>query len=208
MTESLLVIHDIGDAAAGSAWQRLVETWPGRAMAPELPGHGEVPPPTGGSYALADAAVYAWRAAEDAGITGADVVVLGHASAGFAAELLAAGGRASKLVLVDALGPPWNSVDEIVADQHRFLREVFADPDALAPPRSVPDPRLAHPFSSIWERGFIRNLRSSISVPVLAIETPESVTPDPRERLADYQGPASIVEVDSIESVTAGLLHP
>jgi hypothetical protein len=161
---------------------------------------------------LADAAIYAWRAAEDAGIVDDPdedgVVVLGHASAGFAAELLAAGGRASKLVLVDALGPPWCTVDEIVADQHRFLREVLADPEALRTPTEVPDPRLAHRFASIWERGFIRNLRSSISVPVLAIETPGSQTPDADERLGDYAGPTALIEVESRDAITAGVLQP
>src|SRR5437899_2111218 len=111
MSVPLLVIHDIGDAHAGAGWQDLVAAWPGPALAPDLPGHGETPPPTGAAYALADAAIYAWRAAEDAGIVDDPdehgVVVIGHASAGFAAELLAAGGRASKLVLVDGLGPPW-----------------------------------------------------------------------------------------------------
>ena len=195
---ALLVVHDIGDPKGGSRWSELVAAWPGAALAPDLPGHGETPPPTGASYALADAAVYAWRSAEDAGITTDDVVVLGHASAGFAAELLAAGGRASKLMLVDALGPPWDTVDEIVADQHRFLREVFADPDALAPPGRVPDPRLAHAFSSIWEPGFIHDLRSSISVPVLAVETPATLTPtaERAKRLKDYAGPTEIVEAN------------
>src|SRR5436190_6412354 len=146
MTEALLVIHDIGDARAGDRWEQLVLAWPGPAMAPDLPGHAETPPPTGAAYGLPDAAVYAWRAAEDAGMTTDDVVVLGHASAGFAAELLAAGGRASKLILVDGLGPPWLTIDEIVAGQQRFVRELFNDPAALAPPASVPDPRLAHEF--------------------------------------------------------------
>lgn len=213
MTAPLLVIHDIGDPDAGAAWQDLVAAWPGPALAPDLPGHSETPPPTGAAYALADAAIYAWRAAEDAGIAGGPgdgsdgVVVLGHASAGFAAELLAAGGRASKLILVDGLGPPWNTVDEVVADQHRFLREVLADPDALAPPTRVPDPRLAHRFASVWEREFIRNLRSSITVPVVAIETPASPTPDLAERLADYAGPAMLIDVESKDAVTADLLQ-
>ena len=199
---ALLVVHDIGDPRGGSRWSELVAAWPGAALAPDLPGHGETPPPTGASYALADAAVYAWRSAEDAGITTDDVVVLGHASAGFAAELLAAGGRASKLILVDGLGPPWDTVDEIVADQHRFLRDLFADQDALAPPGRVPDPRLAHAFSSIWESGFIGDLRSSVAVPVLAVETPASPTPpvERAERLKDYPGEAQVVEAAEASS--------
>ena len=203
---ALLVLHDIGDPDAGARWQDLVAAWPGPALAPNLPGHRETPPPIGAAYALADAAIYAWRAAEDAGIAG-DVIVLGHASSGFAAEILAAGGRASRLVLVDGLGPPWDTVDEVVADQHRFLRELLADPEALAPPTKVPDPRLAHRFASVWEREFIRNLRRSISVPVHAIETPASITPDPEERLADYAGPTALAKVGALDAVTADLLQ-
>jgi pimeloyl-ACP methyl ester carboxylesterase len=208
---ALLVIHDIGDARAGSAWQDLVAAWPGPAMAPDLPGHGETPPPTGASYALPDAAVYAWRAAESAALTDVDVLVLGHASAGFAAELLAAGGRASKLILVDGLGPPWLTVEEIVAGQQRFMRDLFGDPAALAPAAAVPDPRLAHGSAPIWERDFIRDLRSSISVPVLAVETPASPTPtaERAERLKDYAGPTDLVEAptasaDAVAAVVIG----
>lgn len=195
---SLLVIHDIGDPHAGRRWTELIGAWPGAGLAPDLPGHGETPPPTGAAYALADAAVYAWRAAEDAGLTqDDDLVVLGHASAGFAAELLAAGGRAAKLVLVDGLGPPWCTVGEIVDGQRRWLRAVSADPAALAPPAAVPDPLLAHGFPPIWERGFVRELRASVSVPVLAVESPDSPTPtDERDdRLQDYGAPAELIYV-------------
>src|SRR4051812_19520676 len=207
MNRALLVIHDLGDGDAGARWRDLIDVWPGAAVAPDLPGHGETPPPTGASYALPDAAVYAWRAAEEAGLTSEDVVVLGHASAGFAAELLAAGGRASKLVLVDALGPPWMTVDEIVVGQQQFMRDLFGDPAALAPPTSAPDPRLAHRYAPIWERGFIADHRRSITVPVLAIETPASPTPNDErnDRLADYAGSATLVEQKELSGVVDAL---
>ena len=208
MTAALLVIHDAGDPQAGGRWAELVDAWPGDALAPALPGHGETPPPTGGHYKAGDAAIAAWRAAQQAGITNGDTVVLGHAWGGFAAEILAAAGRASRLVLVDGLGPPWCTFDELVADRHRWLREVFADPASLAPPSTAPDPRLAHAYPSIWDREFISNLRRSIKVPVLAIETPASPTPDPDERLADYAGPVTLVNVASREAVTAAVVQP
>jgi len=206
MSTGLLVIHDIGDAHAGSSWRELVDAWPGPAMAPDLPGHAETPPPTGGAYALPDAAVYAWRAAEEAGITNEGVVVLGQASAGFAAELLAAGGRASKLILVDGLGPPWLTIEQIVAGQQRFMRELFEDPAALAPPAGVPDARLAHDFAPIWEREFIGSLRSSITVPVLAVETPDSPTPSVErdDRLKEFAGPADLFYAASQGGPIAG----
>ena len=198
---ALLVIHDAGDPKGGSRWTAVTEAWPGDAVAPDLPGHGETPPPTGGHYKAGDAAIAAWRAAEQAGITKEDVVVLGHGWGGFAAEVLASAGRASRLVLVDGLGPPWQTFDDLVADRHRWLREVFADAESLAPPSAAPDPRLAHTFPSVWDPTFIGNLRRSITVPVLAIETPASRTPDPTERLDDYAGPTTLLEVDSIDAV-------
>src|SRR3954454_15783392 len=134
---ALLVIHDAGDAKGGSRWTALTEAWSGLALAPDLPGHGETPPPTGAHYKAGDAALAAWRAAEQAGITEDDVVVVGHGWGGFAAEVLASAGRASRLVLVDGLGPPWQTVDDLVADRHRWLREVFADSESLAPPSTA-----------------------------------------------------------------------
>lgn len=211
MNTALLVIHDTGDAKAGSRWVELVDAWPGNALAPDLPGHGETPPPTGGHYKAGDAAISAWRVAEQAGVTadGVDVVVLGHGWGGFAAEVLAAAGRVCRLILVDGLGPPWSSVDELVADRHRWLRDAFADPAALAPPTRVPDPRLAHGFPSVWDREFIGHLRRSIKVPVLAIETPASRTPrvERDDRLADYAGEATLVDVDSIDAVAVAVLQ-
>lgn len=207
---SLLVVHDIGDARAGSRWSDLVHAWPGAALAPDLPGHGETPPPTGAHYKAGDAAIAALRAAENAGITGdddGDLVVLGHRWGGYAAEVIAAAGRASRLILVDGLGPPWCTIEELVADRHRWLRQVFADPASLAPPTTAPDPRLAHAYPSVWDRNFIRDLRRSISVPVLAVETPDSPTPEAEERLADYSGPATIVNVEAATAITVDLLQ-
>lgn len=204
---ALLVIHDVGDAEGGRRWGSLTQAWPGEALAPDLPGHGETPPPTGGHYKAGDAAIAAWRAAEQAGITAKDVIVLGHRWGGFGAEVLAAAGRASRLVLVDGLGPPWHSVDELVADRHRWLREVFDDPAAMAPPSTAPDPRLAHAYPSIWQREFIGNLRRSIAVPVLAVETPDSPTPSAEraDRVGDYAGPAAVVGVSGADAVLDAL---
>ena len=205
---NLFVIHDAGDAAAGLRWQALVDGWPGPALAPDLPGHGSAPPPTGAAYAPGDTALFADRAIADAGWTG-PVVVIGHGWGGFGAELLAAAGRVAQLVLVDGLGGPWVDVDQLVEEQHRWLRGVLADPDALAPPGDVPDPRLRHGFSSVWERRFTDARRRSITVPVLALESPASPTPpgERDERLAAFGGPATCVDVAdaSPEAVLAAL---
>ena len=195
MTPALLVIHDTGDPAAGSGWQDLLEGWPGDALAPDLPGHGEAPPPTGGHYKAGDAGIAAWRAADYAGVTGDGVWVVGHRWGAFAAEILAAAGRVSRLIVVDGLGPPWCTADELVADRHRWLRDVLADPASLEPLVAAPDPRLAHGYPSIWEHDFIRRLRRAITIPVLAIESSHSPTPpDERdERLSDYTGPTTLM---------------
>ena len=174
---ALLVVHDAGDGEAGERWRPLTDAWPGPALAPDLPGHGESPPPEGATYAASDAALAAYRALQDAALHGTPTVVVGHGWGGFAAELLAAAGRASAVVLVDGLGGPWVDVGGLVADQHRWLREVLADPAALAEPTDVPDPRLTHRFPSIWERSYIEGLRAAVGVPVLAVETPASPTP-------------------------------
>ena len=209
---ALLVIHEAGDPEAGGRWTELVEAWPGPAVAPDLPGHGSSPPPTGASYAPGDAAFAADQALQAAGLTDGEVVVLGHGWGGFAAEFLAAAGRVTRLVLVDGLGPPWRTVEELVADQQRWLRGVLADPAALAPPGNMqPDPRLRHGFWSIWERGFIAGLRAAINTPVLAIESPDSPTPraELADRLADYAGSTDLMYVagDLPGAVVGALRH-
>jgi pimeloyl-ACP methyl ester carboxylesterase len=209
MPRTLLVVHDAGDAAAGGRWRQLTDAWPGPALAPDLPGHGSAPPPEGATYAPADAAIVVDQTLHNAGLVDTEVVILGHGWGGFAAELFAAAGRAVALVLVDGLGGPWRSYPELVADQHRYLRDVFADPKALAPPDSVPDPRLAHPFPSVWERAYVAGLRDAIEVPVLALETPASPTPRDEcdERLGDFAGEARIIEISeaSAAAVTDAL---
>jgi pimeloyl-ACP methyl ester carboxylesterase len=193
---ALLVIHDAGDADAATRWAALVEAWPGPALAPDLPGHGRAKPPEGATYAASDAAIAAFRALQDAGLAGTPAVLVGHGWGGYAAELLAAAGRAEAVVLVDGLGGRSVGVDGLVADQHRWLREVLADPAALAPPTEVPDPRLAHGFPTIWEPSYVQGLRAALSVPVLAVETPSSPTPtvEKDRRLLDFAGGARLVE--------------
>ena len=206
---TLLVIHDAGDGEAGERWRPLADAWPGPALAPDLPGHGSAPLPEGATYAASDAALAAYRALQDAGLHGTPTVVVGHGWGGFGAELLAAAGRASAVVLVDGLGGPWVDVDGLVADQHRWLRQVLADPATTAPPSTAPDPRLAHGFATIWERSYIRGLRAAVAVPVLAVETPASLTPrDERgDRVLDFSGGARVVECSdaSGDSVTQAL---
>ena len=194
----LLVLHDTFDPLAGARWRPLCDAWRGSALAPDLPGHGESPPPVGGSYAPSDATLVAVRVLKEAGIAEKPVVV-GHGWGGFAAELLAAAGRASALVLVDGLGGPWLEADELVEEQRAWLRAVGDDPEALAAPTASPDPRLRHRYPSVWERVFTEARRSAIVVPVLALETPASPTPrhEHDERLRAFAGGATSLAIEA-----------
>jgi hypothetical protein len=202
MSRPLLVLHDLGSADAGGPW-RSVE-WKGDLLAPDLPGHGSAALPVGEAYALADPALWALPVLRDAGWTDPPII-LGVGRSGLGAEVLAAGGRAAVLVLVDGLGGPWLTPTETAAATRAWVRGVFADRDSLAPAGDRrPDPRLAHGFPPPWERRFIEGLRGSITVPVLALETPASPTPaaEQRDRLASYGGAATLTRITSADPET------
>jgi pimeloyl-ACP methyl ester carboxylesterase len=183
MSERLLLfLHEVGDDEGARRWQPLAEGWAGSLLLPELPGHGVTPPEEGAYYAPGDAALFAVRTLRAAGLGDERPLVAGHGWGAFGAELLAAAGRASGLVLVDGLGGPWVTPAGLMHVQHDWLRRVVADPAALAPPPvGVLDPRLRHGFPSVWERAFTAARRTAITVPVLALESPASSTP-PAER--------------------------
>jgi pimeloyl-ACP methyl ester carboxylesterase len=199
----LLVLHDTFDPLAGSRWRALCDAWPGPALAPDLPGHGEAPPPVGGNYAPSDATLVAVRVLRDAGIDEPPVVV-GHGWGGFAAELLSAAGRTCALVLVDGLGDAWLEPAALVEQQRAWLRALADDLDAQATPVTSPDPRLRHRYPSIWERSFTEARRAAIGVPVLALETLASPTPagerEARLRVFASGATAACRDVDAASS--------
>ena len=177
-----------------------MDGWPGPGLAPDLPGHGSTAPPVGASYAPGDAALVADRLLRDARVD-RPVVVAGHGWGAYAAELLASAGRVAAAVLIDGLGGPWATYDELVTDQHRWLREVLADPAAMRVPASTGlDPRLRHGFPTQWERSFTEARRASIRVPVVALEPPG--TEWRADRLAAFGGPTLRVEVADVEPRT------
>ena len=127
----LLFLHEVGDADGPRRWRALGtgasgpgghHRWPGAVLVPDLPGHGVVPPEEGAYYAPGDVALVGVRALAAAGLDGEAPVVGGHGWGAFGAELLAAGGRASALVLVDGLGGPWVSRSQLIDVQHAWLR--------------------------------------------------------------------------------------
>jgi len=203
----LLFLHEVGDADGPRRWRALGtgasgpgghHRWPGAVLVPDLPGHGVVPPEEGAYYAPGDVALVGVRALAAAGLDGEAPVVGGHGWGAFGAELLAAAGRASALMLVDGLGGAWVSRSELIDVQHAWVRAVLADPAALAPPPpGALDPRLRHGFPSIWERTFTEARRAAITVPVLALESPTSPTPPGQraERVEAFGGHARVEEI-------------
>jgi pimeloyl-ACP methyl ester carboxylesterase len=187
----LLVLHDL--LCAGSDWQDVLDVWPGPSAALDLPGHGQSPPAEGGKYAPTDFTLAALRALQQLGWDDPAhlPVVLGHGWGSFAAEPLAAAGRVGRVILVDGLGGPWRSAGELAASQMTWLEAALA---IHQQPAASPDPILRVGFPDVWHEESTRGRRAAISVPVLAIETPESPTPDAERaaRAAMFGGPVQL----------------
>ena len=201
---ALLVLHDVGDAEGGARWRVALEEagWPGPVRAPDLPGHGRSPAAVGGSYELADPVLPVLPSvpADDPD----PPVVLGVGTNGWCASVLALGGRASALVLVDGLGGPYRPQAEAMAAERLRLRAIADDPAALAPP-PVPgdglDPRLRHGVSPLGSRSMAERSAGATAVPVLLVESPASpVGAEDRAAVAArYPAGAAVVEVDGPE---------
>jgi hypothetical protein len=196
----LLALHDVGEVGGGGPWRSalLAAGWTGPVSAPDLPGHGTTPAPVGGSYELGDPVLAVLPAvpaeAEDA------PVVLGVGTNGWCASILALGGRASALVLVDGLGGPFRPQVEAMAAERERLRRIADDPAALAPPPATGlDPRLRHGVSPLGNRPMAERAALCTPVPVLLLESPASpVPPEDRAAVAGrYPGGATVVEVES-----------
>jgi pimeloyl-ACP methyl ester carboxylesterase len=96
----LLLLHGLG--ATGDVWQGwrplLNQRWPGRWLAPDLPGHGGSPPLSSYTFRSLAAAV------ADIADTGASTVVLGHSLGGVVGLTLADGGFDVPVQAVIGLG--------------------------------------------------------------------------------------------------------
>ena len=94
----LLLLHGLG--ATGDVWQEwwplLARRWPGRWLAPDLPGHGGSPPLSSYTFESLAAAVV--------GIVGDRTIVLGHSLGGVVGLALAGGGFAVPVQAVIGLG--------------------------------------------------------------------------------------------------------
>jgi pimeloyl-ACP methyl ester carboxylesterase len=189
----LLVLHDLG-APGGGEWEGAFAGWPGRVLAPDLPGHNGAPPPIGGHYESGDA-VYLALGLLRAGSAG-DVVVVGIGHNGAAAQILALGGRAVGLVLIDGLGGPWLGPDEIDARAREMRRRILTTTAAM----SEPEPGAADPRATMVvgaaDRDFAVRQAEAMPVPVLVIETPSSPTPD-TDDLVGYFPRATLTRIDA-----------
>jgi pimeloyl-ACP methyl ester carboxylesterase len=111
----LVLLHGLG--ATGDVWRRwwplLAQRWPGRWIAPDLPGHGGSPPLAAYTFDGIAAAV----ADAVAGVvqSGARVVVLGHSLGGVVGLALASGKFSVPVKAVIGLGIKVSWTDEDLA---------------------------------------------------------------------------------------------
>jgi pimeloyl-ACP methyl ester carboxylesterase len=189
----LLVLHDLG-APGGGEWAAAFADWPGRVLAPDLPGHNGTPPPVGGHYETGDAVFVALDQLRSETLD--ELVVVGVGHNGAAAQILALGGRAVGLVLVDGLGGPWLDPVDIEARQREMRRRMLTTPAALTVPApGVDDPR-ATMVGGAANREFAVRQAAAMPVPVLLIETPSSPTPD-SDDLVGHFPQATLAHLDA-----------
>lgn len=196
----LVVLHDLG-APGGGEWAAAFAGWPGRVWAPDLPGHNGTPPPVGGNYATGDAvfATLDLLRAESSTGSSDELVVVGVGHNGAAAQVLALGGRAAGLVLVDGLGGPWLGPVEIDARQREMRKRILTTPDAMSEPApGASDPRATMVVRAA-DRGFAVRQAEAMPVPVLLIETSSSPTPD-TDDLVDHFARATLKHIDALDT--------
>ena len=171
----LLVLHDLG-APGGSEWAAAFADWPGRILAPDLPGHNGAEPPVGGHYESCDAVYVALDLLRSE--PPRELVVVGVGHNGAAAQILALGGRAAGLVLIDGLGGPWLEPADIERRQREMRRRILTTRAAISQPApGAVDPRATMVVGAA-DRAFAVRQAAAIPVPVLLIETRSSPTPD------------------------------
>jgi pimeloyl-ACP methyl ester carboxylesterase len=207
----VLVLHDVGDAAAGAPWRAALEVQPPVAarVAPDLPGHGSSPAPRNGAYDPSVVLSAARRAIRDHGLE--RPLVVGVGANAYAALVLAFGAHLRAVAIVDGLGGRWRDPADEVAAMYARLRRIADDPAATAPsPPEGLDPRAAHGYDNSTAPWFARHFWGQLDLPVLVVETPASPTPasERAERAAWFGGPATLVELDdpSPASVVAAVV--
>jgi hypothetical protein len=168
----LLVLHRLGDANGGARWRDALvsDGWPGPWSAPDQPGHADAPWEAD-FYDPAHLVVAPLRFLHEIEWSERPVVVaVGVQSA--AAELLALGGRAAAIVLVDPPAGPWpEDAEEVQRAEYMWLRVLANDPESqAAPPYGRTDPRTRHGVSPRHDPGYAARQRAAIDVPVLELD--------------------------------------
>jgi len=195
----VLVVHDLG-TAGGAPWSDAFRRVGLEVDAPDLPGHGDAPPAVGGHHELGDIVFDLLDHLDDA----ARPCVVGVGRSGNAARLLALGGRASALVLVDGLGGPWLDISERNRVLRDLRRQILAMPAALAPPAAGTVDVRADLVLGQSDRPHVVRSLAAVPVPTLVVETPASPTPDADE-VAGVIPDHELVRVDDqgLETVAA-----
>lgn len=206
MRTPLVVLHAVGDPDGGAPWREalVVAGWSGPLIAPDLPGHAGTPPPTGGNHELADPVLAVLPLL---GPLGAErPIVVGVGANGWSAHLLALGGRAAGLVLLDGLGAPWLDPDAAVQAGIDELRGLRADRAAMdAPPADGLDPRLRHGPRPHSSRTLAERAAAGTPVPTLLLESPASAASpaDRADLAARFPAGATVVAVPDTDATTA-----
>jgi hypothetical protein len=202
---TVVLLHDLGDPAGGAGWRAAA---PADWIIPDLPGHGSTPSTRTGHYdPMSAVAIARWTIAREStgdgdssGDGDSTLIGVGHNAHGALVD--AAGGGCDRVVVVDGLWGPWRTPVEEVDAFYAMIRAIAADPAATgAAPASGLDPRATYGYGVMSSARFAARFWGAIDQPVLALETPASITPrDERaERVEWFGGSATLVELDSVD---------
>ncbi len=193
---SVMLLHDLGDAAGGGRWRAAA---PAEWNIPDLPGHGTAPALRTGHYdPMAVVAIARWT-------VGPSSTLVGVRRNAHAALVHAAGGGCARVVVVDGLWGPWRTPEHEIDAMYSTIRAIAEDPLATAPaPSSGLDPRARYGYGLTVSAHFAEQFWGAIAVPVLAVETPASATPpsEREARLSWFGGAAELAAVDDDEPRT------
>jgi pimeloyl-ACP methyl ester carboxylesterase len=188
---TVVLLHDLGDVAGGARWRAVA---PADWVIPDLPGHGGTPAVRSGHYdPMAVVTLGRWAIEDPARAT-----VVGIGQNADAALLLAAGDACARVVIVDGLWGVIPSAEGAMDQVYARIRALVDDPEATAPPPSSGlDPRATHGFGVTISTSFLQRFWAGVEIPVLAVETPASVTPagERPDRLSWFAGPVDLAEV-------------
>lgn len=167
---SVIVLHHLGAADGAATWRAaldaegLSDVW-----APDLPGHGAAPAPTGGNYTRIDP-VYEIGRRVAGGFDLSETVLVGVGRSGWAAMVLAAASQGRGLVLVDGLGTPWLAPADRSAQRRAAIRAISLSAESMAEaPVEGLDPRIASGMPAHGDEALVREAAGAVAVPTLLI---------------------------------------